>query len=227
MKRKIATFTVAAFALAASISMASSSVAKPAVSAEKALVNLKDGNKRYISHKMKGTKLCDAPSRQKLAATQSPYAIIVSCSDSRVPPEIIFDAGLGELFVVRVAGNVADPVGLGSIEYAVEHLGATLIVVLGHERCGAVTATVDAQGAPEGNIGAIIKNIAPAAEKAKVIAHGKGKSEVVECAVDENIKHVAAAIVQRSSVIAALVEKKKVKIIPGKYDLDDGKVNWF
>jgi len=111
-----------------------------------------------------------------------------SCSDSRVPPEIIFDKGLGEIFVVRVAGNVLDPVVLGSIEYAAEHLGSPLVMVLGHERCGAVTAAVDAKGKPEGNIGAIIKNIAPAVKQAKNEYKGKDKAELVETAINDNAK---------------------------------------
>ena len=107
--------------------------------------------------------MCDLPTRTSLSKSQKPYAIILSCSDSRVPPELIFDKGLGEVFVVRVAGNIPDPVVLGSIEYAAEHLGSPLVMVLGHERCGAVTATVDSKGKTTGsaNIDAIVKAIEP------------------------------------------------------------------
>ena len=89
-----------------------------------------DGNKRYIENQMTGSKLCDVTTRSGLAKSQKPYAIILTCSDSRVPPEIVFDKGLGEIFVVRVAGNIPDPVVLGSIEYAAEHLGSPLVMVL-------------------------------------------------------------------------------------------------
>ena len=136
-----------------------------------------------------------APSiRETLSTGQKPYAIILSCSDSRVPPEIIFDKGLGEIFVVRVAGNIPDPVILGSIEYAAEHFGCPLIMVLGHNRCGAVTAAVESQGHPHGNIGAIIKTITPAVKQARKDARGAGKSDLVESAIDNNIKLVAKSL---------------------------------
>ena len=120
------------------------------VSPDEALQKLMEGNRQYVEGKMTHEAKSDTASRAALATSQKPYAIILSCADSRVPPEIVFDKGLGELFVVRVAGNVADPVVLGSVEYAAEHLGAPLVMVLGHERCGAVTATVDAAGIRRG-----------------------------------------------------------------------------
>ena len=112
--------------------------------------------------------MCDPATRTSLAKSQKPYAIILTCSDSRIPPEIVFDKGLGEIFVVRVAGNIPDPVVLGSIEYAAEHLGSSLIMVLGHERCGAVTATVDSKGKSTGsaNIDAIMNVIKPSVKLA-------------------------------------------------------------
>jgi carbonic anhydrase len=194
------------------------------VTADEALQRLLDGNKRYVESKMSACGEANAAAREKLARSQEPYAIILSCSDSRVPPEIIFDKGLGEIFVVRVAGNVPDPIILGSIEYAAEHLGSALIMVLGHERCGAVTAAVDAKGKPEGNIGAIIKTIAPAVRQAKVKYKGKERSELVETAINDNVKLVAANIAKQSSVLKHLVKEGKVKIVAAKYDLDDGKV---
>jgi len=200
------------------------SSAGPTMTADEALQSLLEGNQRYVENQMTGTKLCDLSARSGLAKSQKPYAIILSCSDSRVPPEIIFDKSMGEIFVIRVAGNVPDPIVLGSVEYAVEHLGSPLIVVLGHERCGAVTAAVDAKGKPEGNIGAIVKEIAPAVKQAKKEAAGKSKPELVETAIDDNIRLVAANISKRSSVIKHLLKEGKVKIMTAKYDLDDGKV---
>jgi carbonic anhydrase len=194
------------------------------VTADEALQRLLDGNKRYGESKMNACDESNRATREKLAKSQTPYAIILSCSDSRVPPEIIFDKGLGEIFVVRVAGNVLDPVVLGSIEYAAEHLGSPLVMVLGHERCGAVTAAVDAKGKPEGNIGAILKNIAPAVKQAKNEYKGKDKAELVETAINDNAKLVAANIVKQSPVMKKLVIEGKVKIVAAKYDLDDGKV---
>jgi carbonic anhydrase len=193
------------------------------MTADEALQKLLEGNHRYLTGQMTGQKLSDAIARQALVNGQSPYAIILSCSDSRVPPEIVFDKGLGEIFVVRVAGNISDPVVLGSIEYAVEHLGSPLIMVLGHGRCGAVTAAVEAKGAvPDGNIGTIIRVIAPAVRQAEKEAVGKDKAELIETAIDCNIKLVCNALVEQSDVIKGLVDAGKVKIVGAKYDLDDG-----
>ena len=194
------------------------------VTADEALLRLLDGNKRYVENKMKVCGEANAAAREKLARTQKPYAIILSCSDSRVPPEIIFDKGLGEKFVVRVAGNVPDPIVLGSIEYAAEHLGSPLVMVLAHERCGAVTAAVDAKGRPEGNIGAIIKAIAPAVRQAKAEYKGKEKAELVEAAINDHVKHVAANLTKQSSILEHFVKEGKIKIVAAKYDLDNGKV---
>jgi len=194
------------------------------MSADEALQKLMDGNQRYVENKLGTCAATDTQAREKLAKSQHPYAIILSCSDSRVPPELIFDKSLGEIFVVRVAGNVPDPIVLGRIEYAAEHLGTKLIVVLGHERCGAVKATVEAKGKPEGNIGAIVKEILPSAKKAKTIMKGKAQEEVVECAVELNAKAVAAALPKRSKVLAEQLKEGKIKIVTAKYDLDEGKV---
>jgi carbonic anhydrase len=211
--------------------MASSGVG---VTADEALKRLMDGNARFVESKMTTGALCDVTAREKLAKGQKPYAIVLSCSDSRVPPELIFDQGLGEIFVVRDAGNVTDQIVLGSIEYAAEHIGSPLIVVLGHERCGAVTATVDANGKGEGNIGAIVKAIAPSLKKVKgeCCKNHKGcdkkdKAKLIECVVDMNARMVAANLVKQSKVIAELVKEGKVRIVAAKYDLDDGKVTLF
>ena len=200
------------------------------VTADQALQKLMEGNKRYVESKMNACSQTTTAARESLAKGQKPYAIILSCSDSRVPPEIIFDKSLGEIFVVRVAGNVPDPVVLGSIEYAAEHLGSPLVMVLGHERCGAVTAAVDAKGKPEGNIGAIIKTIVPAVKKAKhdcPDCASKDKTKLVENTIDENVKLVAANLTRQSPVLRHLVKEGKVKIAAAKYDLDDGKVTLF
>ena len=210
--------------LVVTVTVAFATVTATGISADEALQHLLDGNKRYVSNQMSGQKLCDLPTREGLAKGQKPYAIILSCSDSRVPPEIIFDKGLGEIFVVRVAGNIVDSVVLGSIEYAAEHLGSPLVMVLGHERCGAVTAAVDAKGKPEGNIGAIIRSITPAVKQARKEAVGKSKPELVETAIDDNVKLVSASLTRQSKVLKHLVAEGKIKIVSAKYDLDDGNV---
>ncbi|HBA89321.1 MAG TPA: carbonic anhydrase [Geobacter sp.] len=213
-----------ATAVTATVGIAFASGAGAGISADEALKKLMDGNTRYMESKMTAGALCDATARGKLAKTQHPYAIILSCSDSRVPPEIIFDQALGEIFVIRVAGNVTDPIVLGSVEYAAEHLGSPLIMVLGHERCGAVTATVNSKGKPEGNIGAIVTAIQPAVKKAKSDCKGKTTEELVECAVDVNAKAVAAGLTKKSKILAEELKEGKIKIVAAKYDLDDGKV---
>jgi carbonic anhydrase len=194
------------------------------INADEALQKLMDGNKRFVQSQANSQKLCDITTRRKLTKGQQPYAVILTCSDSRVPPEIIFDKGLGEIFVIRVAGNILDPVVLGSIEYAAEHLGSPLIMVLGHERCGTITAAVDAKGKPEGNLGSIIKAIFPAVKQAKKEYTGKDKAQLVETAIDNNTKLVAADLTRRSSLLKQLVKEGKVKIVTAKYDLDDGTV---
>lgn len=215
-----------------------SSHSEPAVSPDDALQKLMDGNKRYVENKMTSSKLCDLTTRTSLAKSQKPYAIVLTCSDSRVPPEILFDKGLGEIFVIRVAGNVPDPIVLGSIEYAAEHLGTPLVMVLGHERCGAVKATVDAKGKSSGskNIDAIIKQVAPSVKSAakdcqsckddKKCAETK-PAEFVECVVDANAKNVAANLTKNSKILDHLLHAKKIKIVAAKYDLDDGRVTLF
>lgn len=189
---------------------------------------LMEGNQRYLEQKMrtcseKNTKVI----REQLAKGQKPYAIILSCSDSRVPPELIFDQGPGDIFVVRVAGNTVDPIILGSIEYAAEHLGSPLIMVLGHERCGAVTATVKSHGEVEGNIGSIVDAIMPAVEEAKKKATGLNEAQLVESAIDENVHLVAQNLFSRSPIIRHLAQANKIKIVEAKFDLDDGKVSLF
>jgi carbonic anhydrase len=223
--------------LAAGMAWATSAGA-PAVSPDEALQKLMDGNQRYVENQMTGSKLCDLSTRTSLATSQHPYAIILTCSDSRVPPEILFDKGLGEIFVVRVAGNVPDPVVLGSIEYAAEHLGSPLVMVLGHERCGAVKATVDARGKSSGsrNIDAIVKAVAPslktAARECQACKDDKKcaetrQGEFVECVVDANAKNVAASLTKNSKILKHLFHEKKIRIVAAKYDLDDGKVTLF
>ena len=146
---------------------------------------------------------------------------MVTCSDSRVPPELLFDQGLGDIFIIRVAGNVVDQIALGSIEYGAEHLNAPLLFILGHSKCGAVTATIDAKGEPEGNIGAIVKKIMPAAEKAK--KKGGTKDEVLETAIKENVKNVYKDVM-KSKIISHLVQEDELKIVAGEYNITTGKI---
>jgi len=223
-KLVLAASVVSTVSLVAALALASAEGA--GITADEALGRLLDGNKRYVESKMNTCGETTAAAREKLANGQKPYAIVLSCSDSRVPPELIFDKSLGEIFVVRVAGNVPDPIIVGSIEYAAEHLGSHLVMVLGHERCGAVSATVAANGKGEGNIGAIVKTVAPALKKVKQdkSCDLQDKDKLVECVVEANAKMVARNLTKQSKILREMVKEGKVKIVAAKYDLDDGKV---
>ena len=211
--------------IALSVGVAAASSGAPSISYQESLAKLKDGNLRFILGKHLHTG--DSMEVVKtLAAGQKPYAIILTCSDSRVPPELLFDTGLGELFVVRVAGNVTDPIILGSIEYAAEHLGTPLVVVLGHEKCGAVKATVELQGKGKGNIGTIVKAIRPALKQTKAAGKvsEKDDAQFVEAVADANIALVKATLTGKSKVLKHLVDTDKVKIVAAKYHIDRGEV---
>lgn len=191
-------------------------------SPDAAVATLQAGNARFAAGKPKHPHASPAR-RAEIAKGQHPKAAILGCADSRVPPELIFDEGLGDLFVVRVAGNVADAVDVGSLEYAVEHLGVGLVVVLGHHACGAVKATADAGGEAEGNIGAIVREIAPAVNQAKA---SPGKEGLVNDAVHLNASRTAAALRERSPMLKKALDEKKLKIVPAVYDLETGRVEW-
>ena len=189
---------------------------EPSVSADAALAKLNEGNKRFVENKVSFGK----PTAERRAATaqsQHPFAIIVGCSDSRTAPEIIFDQNIGDLFVIRDAGNLVDDYALGSLEYAVEHLGSRLIVVLGHARCGAVGAALNSATAP-GHINSIVRDIQPAVQASK----GKPGDALVN-AIHENAREVADKIRKNAQLGDAA---SQVKIVSAYYDLDTGKVEW-
>lgn len=187
------------------------------ITAEESLEKLLQGNKRYVAGKSLHPNN-SAKRRTQVATGQHPFAIIVSCSDSRVPPEVLFDQGLGDLFVIRSAGHVVDDFALGSIEYAVEHLGSKLIVVLGHERCGAVDATVKGGEAP-GHVKNVVEAIRPAVAKAR------GKHGDVLCnAVKSNVKMTAEKIRGSGPILAEPIGDGLLKIVGAYYDLDSGAV---
>lgn len=181
---------------------------------------LVDGNKRYTSSEMVHPNQTSVR-RTAVANEQHPFAVVLSCSDSRVPPEILFDQGIGDLFVIRVAGNVLDDAALGSIEYAIEHLNVKLIVVLGHERCGAVSAAVKG-GKASGHIRYLVEAIQPAVEKAKSLS-----GDILENAVRINVQNVVAQLKSSEPIIEEFVHEKKVDVIGARYDLDDGSVTFL
>ena len=189
------------------------------VGADEALSRLLNGDKRFVAGKSEeptGAALVER--RHALAKDQKPFAVILGCSDSRVPPELIFDVTLGDIFVVRTAGEVVDAIVLGSLEYAIEHLGTKLIVVLGHERCGAVTAAVS--GATDtGDIPDVLKAISKAVEETK------GQSgDAIENAVRANARDIARRLKSSGPIIAPRVQSGEVKIVAAYYSLDTGQV---
>src|SRR5262245_43094369 len=186
------------------------------VPADEALSRLKAGNERFAHTKM-STRKPNAKRRAATAQVQHPFAIIVGCADSRVSPDIIFDQGIGDLFVVRTAGNLVDDYALGSIEYAVEHLGSRLIVVLGHARCGAVKEAMESATAP-GHVNALVRDIQPAVQTAK-----DKQGDALANAVHENAVQVADKI-RKGAQLGDLASQ--VKVVTGYYDLDTGKVEW-
>lgn len=190
------------------------------MTAEEALKLLKDGNKRYVKGDLRHPHT-DPDRRHELTAAQHPFAVILSCADSRVVPELLFDQGLGDLFVIRVAGNVAKDKVFGSIEYAVKFLNSKLIVVLGHESCGAVNASLG-NADPGGHIGSIIEKIKPAVYMAR-----RMKGDLLTNAVKVNAEIVAEEIKETKPIISDAVEAAGVKVVSAYYKLDSGEVEWL
>lgn len=199
---------------------------------------LRDGNRRFVEGAASRFAREELEHRRRLAAGQSPDAVILTCADSRVPPTLVFDQGLGNLFVLRVAGNVVTPEQLGSVEFAVDSLGTRVVVVLGHTGCGAVTAAVDLLGddAPElsPNLRSIVDRIRPAAQAAAVEVLGEGttlealseerRAEVVDRAVRLNVAGAVNDLRAGSSLLDGLAEAGELTILGAEYDLESGRV---
>lgn len=198
------------------------------LSAADALKRLKAGNARFVSGVRHVAAPLDQTARAGLVSAQRPFATILSCSDSRVPPELIFDAGLGELFVIRVAGNVLAPHQLGSVEFAVDALGTRLIVVLGHSGCGAVDATLQVMQAEDAdlspNLGALVAEIRPAL--APLLAETDDPAELLARGVGANVARSVAGLTGRSELLAQKVLAGELMIMGAEYRLEDGEVNW-
>jgi len=182
---------------------------------------LVDGNARFVAGKSEHARQ-DPERRTELANTQHPFAVVLGCADSRTSPEVLFDQGLGDLFVVREAGNVLDDHTLGSIEYAAEHLHSPLIVVLGHERCGAIAAardTVAAKGHAEGHIQSLVESIRPAVESTA------GQDADATCKA--NVRNMVQALKTSEPLLKHLVEKGELNVVGAYYDLDTGAVTFL
>ncbi len=182
-----------------------------------ALKKLMAGNARFASGHVAHPHQ-DSGRRSEVAKGQKPFAIVAGCADSRTSPEVVFDQGLGDVFVTRLAGSIVDDAALGSIEYAIAHLGASVIVVLGHERCGAVDAAMKGGSVP-GKIGSVVRPILPAVRAVK-----KSASPTLDAAIDENARRVAASLAKRSKIVADAVKAGNLKITAAHYALGTGRV---
>ena len=191
----------------------------PGLTPQQAWERLKDGNQRFAAERLENPDL-GAARRKELVAGQHPFAAVLSCADSRVPPELLFNQGLGDIFVVRLPGNVSEPFMLGAVDYAVEHLHVPLIVVLGHEKCGAVTAALG-KDKPEGNLGKLIAQIHVGkhlpADKDAALSH----------AVESNARWQAKVLAEQSAVVREHIKEHKLLVVAGVYDLATGKVRWL
>ena len=187
------------------------------VSADQTWSDLSAGNRRFVLGK---TAAHDFPAQRKaLTKTQHPRVAVLSCSDSRVPPELVFDKGLGDLFVVRSAGEDDDPLSIGSLEYAVEHLGSSMIVVMGHQSCGAVTAACSGGKSESANLDAGVTPIASSYAKMD-----PKRPETLDLAVRDHVHRVAQEVLAKSELLKKAFDEGKLSIIEAYYSLDTGEV---
>ncbi len=213
----VSTRLCAAILIAAALGALGAASEHPAsIGAGQAIQRLLDGNGRYVEGELRRPNQ-SVERRAEVALGQHPFAAILACSDSRVAPEIVFDQGLGDLFVVRLAGNVADPVAIESLDYAVKHLGTRLIVVMGHDRCGAVTAAVEGHE-DAGDVGPMLAELRPAVEASK----GK-PGDPIDNAVRANVELTVARL-SSSKPLSAMVKGRELEIVGAVYHLDTGKV---
>jgi len=205
----------AAIAAGAVISSAGPASAQSTLAPDDALKAMMDGNRRFIDGRLQSLNEDLSILKAKTAEKQEPFAAVLSCADSRVPVEFVFDQSIGQLFVVRVAGNIATPEIIASLEYGVAVLGTRLLMVLGHSNCGAVKATIDGKAVP-GQIGALYAPIWPA-----VNAAGNN----LDAAIDANAKMQATLISRSSTVIAGAVKEGKLRVLGARYDIASGVVS--
>jgi carbonic anhydrase len=201
--------------------------APPGMTPDKALELLKRGNRDFLAGRGAAPDP-DGRRRLEIAKAQYPFAVLVSCSDSRVPPELLFGRGLGELFIIRNAGNTVDTVAMGSLEYAVAELKVPLVVVMGHERCGAVAAAVSVveQGTTfPGSIGRMVEPIVPAVLEARRKSAG---ADLLDMSVRENVRRTVARLREFSEpMVLDRLKAGKLRVVGARYDLDDGRVDFF
>lgn len=199
--------------------------------AEEALQRLREGNKRFLAEISGSEAMTNQTRRRELAAGQEPFAIILGCSDSRVPAEIVFDQGLGDLFVIRVAGNVVAPSQIGSVEFAAERYGTRLVIVLGHSSCGAVLATIEELGRPSEeqsrNLRSIVDRVRPSVEALLDTELAKDHDALVHHAVRNNIRMSVNQLRHGSAILEQLIQKEGLLVVGAEYSLETGVVEFL
>lgn len=201
------------------------------ISAQEALQRLQEGNKQFTEGQYMAHAELSTDRRSELVASQSPFAVILGCSDSRVPVEVIFNQGFGDLFVIRVAGNVVAPSQIGSIEFAVEKFGTPLVVVLGHSHCGAVQATLEELQRPTAsqsrNLRSIVDRVRPAVADLLETELAQHPEKLMEKAVRSNVSVAAGSLRHGSEILENLVQSGKLLVVGAEYSLETGVVTFF
>jgi carbonic anhydrase len=201
------------------------------IPAQDALKLLRDGNARFVSDTRNGDSATGSRRRLELADEQFPFAIILGCSDSRVPAEIVFDQGLGDLFVIRVAGNIVAPSQIGSVEFAAERFGTRLVVVLGHSSCGAIQATLEELGRnsreQSPNLRSIVNRVRPSVQPLLLTSLAKDPEVLLQHAVRANIRMSADHLRHGSELLEQLIQNAGLMIVGAEYDLETGIVEFF
>lgn len=201
------------------------------ISGREALTRLRDGNRRFVSDREGSAAETSGTRRRELVAGQEPFAIILGCSDSRVPAEIVFDQGLGDLFVIRVAGNVVAPSQIGSVEFAAERFGTRLVVVLGHSMCGAIIATIEELERPtelrSPNLRSIVDRVRPAVEGLFEAGLANDRDALVRHAVRANIRASVDHLRHGSEILERLIDKDDLLVVGAEYSLETGVVDFF
>lgn len=198
------------------------------IAAKEALARLKEGNQRFVSGVRSLEAMLSLTRRAELATQQQPFAIVLGCSDSRVPAELVFDQGLGDLFVIRVAGNIVSPSQVGSVEFAADRFGTGLVVVLGHTQCGAVLATLEevrkpTSGSP--NLRSIVDRIRPSVET--LLGAGLSGDDLYRQAVRANVRASADHLRHGSAILEKLIQEGRLLVVGAEYSLETGEVEFF
>jgi carbonic anhydrase len=200
------------------------------VTAPEALTRLREGNRRFVSGARSLDVLRAQTPRSALATEQRPFAIVLGCSDSRVPAEIVFDQGLGDLFVIRVAGNIVAPSQVGSVEFAAARFGTPLVVVLGHTQCGAILATLEElrnRSNHSPNIRSIVDRIRPSVESLLAMGLDRDEERLVRAAVRANVRASADHLRHGSAVLEQLIHEGRLTVVGAEYSLETGEVEFF